>query len=287
MMRSLLYVPAHSERFVAKAHERGADAIILDLEDSVPPDAKETAREGLGDAVAAVRRGGAKVFVRINSGALQLDDALAASQAGADGLYIPKTQSASGLAELARQLDGVEVRTGKAPLGFVPLLEDIGAVLDARTIAAAPRVIGLSVGGEDLALSMGAQPTPDVLKTPKLLVHYAAKAHGLLSFGVLRSVANYSDLDGIAAAAREANEHGFDGATCVHPSAVALLNAAFTPSAEQLAWAKRVLAAATSGQGAFQIDGRMVDAPVIARARAILAKTDTSANKETGDERRF
>lgn len=125
----------------------------------------------------------------------------------------------------------MEARTGKAPLGFVLLLEDIGAVLDARTIAAAPRVIGLSVGGEDLTLSLGARPTPDVLKTPKLLVHYAAKARGFFSFGMLRSVADYSDLVGIAAAAREANEHGFDGATCVHPSAVALLNAAFTPSA--------------------------------------------------------
>lgn len=181
MMRSLLCVPAHSEPFVTKAHEREADAIILDLEGSVPPDAKKTAREGLGDAVATVRRGGAKVFVRINSGALQLDDALAACHAGADALYVPKTQSAGGLAELASQLDRAQGRTGKAPLGFVLLLEDIGAVLDARTIAAAPRVNGLAVGGGgELALSLGARPTPDVLRTPKPDVHYAAKACSLL-----------------------------------------------------------------------------------------------------------
>lgn len=104
-MRSLLCVPAHSEPFVTKAHEREADAIILDLEGSVPPDAKETAREGLGDAVAAVRRGGAKVFVRINSGALQLDinsgalqldDTLAAAQAKADALYVPRRRALAG-----------------------------------------------------------------------------------------------------------------------------------------------------------------------------------------------
>lgn len=271
-MRSLLYVPAHSERFIAKAHERGADAIILDLEDSVPWEAKQVARDGLSDAAAAVRRGGAKVLVRINAGALQLDDALAACRAGADALYVSKAQSAGGLAELAGHLDAEEARTGRVALGLVPLLEDIGAVLDARAIAAAPRVIGLSVGGEDLALSLGAQPIPDVLRMPKLLVHYAAKERGLLSFGLLRSVADYADLDGIAAAAGEASEHGFDGASCVHPSAVALLNAAFSPSAGQLAWAERVLDAAASGQGAFQVDGRMVDAPVIARARAILAR---------------
>lgn len=272
MMRSLLYVPAHSERFIAKAHERGADAIILDLEDSVPPDAKQAARDGLGDAVAAVRRGGASVLVRINSGERQEEDALAACRAGADMLYVPKVRHADDLARLGVSLEPEEARSGKS-IQFIALLEDIGAVLDARSIAGAPRLAGLSVGGEDLALSMGAEPTPDVLRQPKLLVHYAAKERGLLSIGMLRSTADYSDTAAIEAAAAEASAHGFDGATCVHPAVVALLNAGFAPSPEQRAWAQRVVEAAASGQGAFQIDGRMVDAPVIARARAILKRT--------------
>lgn len=271
MMRSLLYVPAHSERFLAKAHERGADAIILDLEDAVPPEAKDAARDGLADAVASARRGGASVLVRINSGERRDGDALAACRAGADMLYVPKVRHPEELARLAAVLEPEEARSGGRKVRFIALLEDIGAVLDARILATAPRVVGLSVGGEDLALSMGAEPSPEVLRLPKLLVHYAAKEYGLLSIGMLRSVADFSDTAGIEAAAREAKDHGFDGATCVHPSVVPLLNAAFSPSAEQRAWARRVVEAAASGQGAFQIDGKMIDAPIIARARAILA----------------
>lgn len=274
-MRSLLYVPAHSERFVAKAHERGADAIILDLEDSVPEDTKDQARLGLAEAVAMVRRGGATVMVRVNSGDRQHDDALAACRAGADALYVPKVRSAEELGTLASVLEGVETQAGRAPMGLVALIEDPAAVLSASEIAKAPRLVALSLGGEDLALALGAQPTPDVLHLPKLLVHYAAKAAGLLSFGLLRSVADYSDLAGITAAAREARAHGFDGATCVHPAVVPLLNGAFAPSAEEQAWAKRVLERAAAGDGAFQLDGKMIDAPVIARARAIMSPDRT------------
>lgn len=270
-MRSLLYVPAHAERFLAKAHERGADAIILDLEDAVPPDAKDAARAGLANGIATVGRSGAKVLVRINGGERQSEDALAACRAGAFALYVPKVRSAAELAALGTVLEDEERRIGRPPMGLVALLEDIGAVLDARAIAQAPRLIGLSVGGEDLALSLSAEPTPDVLRLPKLLVHYAAKERGLFSLGLLRSTADYSDQAGLAAAAREAAQHGFDGATCVHPDVVPMLNTAFRPSAQQRDWAERVIARAAGGEGAFLIDGRMVDAPVIARARAILA----------------
>src|SRR5690606_21891236 len=140
----------------------------------------------------------------------------------------------------------------------------------AAAIAAHPAVAGLSMGGEDLATALGATPDPDVLRTPKLLIHYAAKAHGKLSLGLFRTVADYTDLPAIEAAAREARRHGFDGATCVHPSAVPILNTVFSPTVEEIGWARRVLAAAETTQaGAFALDGHMIDAPVIARARAI------------------
>ena len=120
------------------------------------------------------------------------------------------------------------------------------------------------------ATELGATPTPEVLRTPKLLVHYAAKAEGKLSFGLLRSVADYADLPAIEAAGREAREHGFDGATCVHPSVVPILNAAFAPDDAEIAWAERVVAASKSGAGGFTVDGRMVDRPVLLKAQAIL-----------------
>lgn len=260
MLRSLLYVPAHSERFTAKAHERGADAVILDLEDSVPLTEKANARAALASAVPSVGQGGAKVFVRVN-GAEAVEDIAAARAAGAFGLMVPKVQSSA-------QLDALP------DLPLIALLEDAGAVLDARAIAAHPRVMALALGGEDLATEMGARPLPKVLHFPKLMLHYAAKAEGKLSLGLLQSIADYSDLDRLREAAAEAREFGFDGATCVHPSAVAVLNDAFGPSAEDVDWARRVIDAAEEaerdGKGATVLDGRMVDRPVVARARRIL-----------------
>lgn len=269
-LRSLLYVPAHSERFVVKAHERGADAIVLDLEDAVPEADKDAARAGLATAVPAVGRGGAAVFVRINSGGRQREDALAACRAGATGVMVAKASSSAALDALAGALRAEEARLGRTAMSFLALIEGAAAVLDARSIAANHRVIGLLLGSEDLATELGATPTPEVLRHPKLLLHYAAKAEGKLSFGLLQSSADYTDLDALAAAAAEAKAHGFDGATCVHPSAVAVLNTGFSPSDAERAWAERVVAAAAEHSGAFQLDGRMVDAPIVARARKIL-----------------
>ena len=272
MIRSLLYVPANSERFIAKAHERGADAIILDLEDSVAPTDKPAARAALATAVPSVGRNGAKVLVRVNAEPdLLLGDAEAACRAGAYGLYVPKVRSAQALADFAAFLEPIEAELARGAMTFVAIIEGPGAVLDARSIAKAPRLLALSTGGEDLALQLGGEPTPDVLRMPKLLVHYAAKAEGLLSFGLLQSTADYADTAAVTASALEARRHGFDGASCIHPAIVPLLNAAFAPSAEELAWARQVMAAAADQGGAFVVDGRMVDAPVIARARHILA----------------
>jgi citrate lyase subunit beta / citryl-CoA lyase len=205
-IRSLLYVPVSSERFLAKAHERDADAIILDLEDAVVPAQKDAARARLGEAVAMARRGGAVIFVRINSEPARIRlDAEAACRAGADGLLVPKAREARAIAALGDFLEGIEKAIGRKTMSLVPMIEDPGAVLDARTIAAAsPRVFALVAGGEDLATALGAEPTPEVLQFPKMMVHFAAKAAGVRSFGLLRTVADYNDPEGIEQSAREA-----------------------------------------------------------------------------------
>ena len=278
MIRSLLYVPASSERFIAKAHERGADAIILDLEDAVVPAEKFSARARLPAAVASAGQRGATIFVRINSEAeLWRLDAEAAARAGAFGLLVPKARDAQALQELAGLLEEIERRIGRPPAALVPMIEDPGAVLDARTIATAtPRVFALVAGGEDLATSLDAEPTPEVLHLPKLLVHLAAKAAGVRSYGLLRTVADYGDLDAVETSARQARAFGFDGASCVHPSVVPILNRAFAPSQEALDRARRLIAAAEDakarGEGAFAFEGSMVDEPVIKRARAVLTR---------------
>jgi citrate lyase subunit beta/citryl-CoA lyase len=277
-IRSLLYVPVSAERFVAKAHERGADAIILDLEDAVAPAQKAAARAALGKAVASVGQRGATVFVRINADDdLIRPDAEAACRGGAFGLLVPKVRNAGTLMSLASFLDPIECGFDRPPLRFVPMIEDPGALLDARSIAVAtPRNYALMTGGEDLATSLGAEPTPEVLHVPKLLVHYAAKAAGLLSFGLMRTVADYNDLVGMERSAREARLFGFDGASCVHPAVIPILNRAFSPTPEELDRARRLIAqserAAANGQGAFAFEGRMVDEPVVQRARALLER---------------
>jgi citrate lyase subunit beta/citryl-CoA lyase len=224
-----------------------------------------------------VARNGADVFVRINSETeRRLIDAETACRSGAFGLFVPKTSHPEQIEELAHHMDGVERRLGREKtLRFVPMIEDPGAVFHARAIAAAsPRVVGLIVGGEDIATAMGAQPTPEVLRLPKLLVHMAAKAAGVSSFGLLRTVADFKDVAMVEAAAREARTFGFDGATCVHPSIVPVLNRVFSPSAEEVDRARRVIgaydAALAVGAGACMFEGKMIDVPVITRARALL-----------------
>jgi citrate lyase subunit beta/citryl-CoA lyase len=267
-----------SERFLAKAHERGADAIILDLEDAVAPAEKDAARARLGEAVAMAGRGGATVFVRINSEPERLRrDAEAACRAGAAGLLVPKAREPRAIAALADHLDAIERAIGRTAMSLVPMIEDPGAVLDARAIAlASPRVFALVAGGEDLATALGAEPTPEVLHFPKMMVHFAAKAAGVRSFGLLRTVADYNDLDGIEKSAREARRYGFDGASCVHPAVVPILNRAFSPSAAELDHARALIAASdaarAAGKGAFEFEGRMVDEPVVQRARALIGK---------------
>jgi len=276
MIRSLLYVPASSEKFLERAHERGADALILDLEDAVAPQEKTRARERLREAVPSAGRNGARVFVRINAG--DLADAEAACRAGAFGLFLPKVREPADVRRIEAHAARIE-RVDARPLALVPMLEDPGAVLDARGIASASAsVFALLTGSEDLATAMDDEPTPEVLRLPKLMVHLSAKAAGLRSFGLLRSVADFRDISGVERAAREARSFGFDGATCIHPSIVPILNAAFSASAEEIERAQRLVAAfeaaKAAGRGAFVFDGKMVDEPVVARARALLAKSE-------------
>ena len=277
-LRSLLYVPVSSDRFVAKAHERGADGIILDLEDAVAPAQKVAARAKLAEAVKAVGRNGAIVFVRINADVDMIRaDADAACRAGALGMFVPKVRNAHSLITLSGFLDGIEHLCEREPMRLVPMIEDPAAVLDARSIVAATeRVCALITGGEDLATSLGAEPTPEVLHFPKLMVHFAAKAAGVLSLGLMRTVADYDDLMAMEKSAREARIYGFDGASCVHPSVVPILNRAFSPSEEELDRARRLIAAyeeaEAEGRGAFAFEGKMVDEPVVQRARAVIAR---------------
>ena len=247
MIRSLLYVPANSERFIAKAQERGADAIILDLEDSVALSEKDNARQKLAQSVERCKAGGADVFVRINRPLrMAVRDIEAAANSTAAGLLLSKVEGpehARLLLELAGECERDADR--KEPLKAMALLESPGAVFKAEAIARADeRIVGLMGGGEDLALSLGAEPSAETLRIPKMMIHMAAMAAGRFSFGLFGTVADFADAPLVRAMAAEARRFGLTGATCVHPSVVPILNEAFSPSADEIDKAKVIVAAA-------------------------------------------
>ncbi len=279
MFRSLLYVPANNERFVAKAADRGADGIILDLEDSIPAAEKANARAALMAAVPQCRRNGAGVLIRVNRPIrLCIPDVEAAVAAGADVIKLAKTESAEHVRLIVEAMADAEAEFKPPnPLKLIVMLEDPSAVLDAREIiTASDRVIAAVTGSEDISTILEAEPLPEVLRMPKQMVHMAAKAAGRYSYGMYGTVADYSDRDAIRSLVAEAQRHGFDGASCIHPSVVELLNEGFSPSLDAVAQAQRVIdvleESEAAGLGAVSLDGKMIDKPVADRAKRLLAK---------------
>ncbi|HWT08294.1 MAG TPA: CoA ester lyase [Roseomonas sp.] len=278
--RSLLYVPASAEKFVAKAHERGADVVILDLEDGVAPDAKDAARAGLPASVRSVRQNGADVVVRINRPLrMAVQDIAAAVAAGADGLICTKMMGADHVRLLSELTAESEAEAGRAigSVRFIVLIEDAAAIAHAQAIAAAdPRVVALGVGGEDLATDLGAEPTPDALDLPKRIGVVAARAAGVLPLGFIGTVAGLKDLNGYRAMLRRSKAIGFACASCVHPSQVAIINEEYGARPEEVAHAKRLVAAfeaaLAEGKGAVAFEGNMIDKPIVDRARRLIAR---------------
>jgi len=276
--RSLLYVPAAREKFIAKAHERGADAIILDLEDSIAPAEKPAARAALAGAVPRVSANGADVVVRLNRPLeLAVQDIQAAVMPGVRALICTKIMGADHVKLLAELIESAEAARGMAigQTGMVVLAEDAAGVLRAEEIARAhPRIVALGIGGEDLATDLGAEATPDALDLPKRLGVLAARAAGVLPLGFIGTVAGLSDLEGYRAMLRRSRAIGFACASCVHPSQVAIINEEYGASEEELARAKRMIAAFEvalgQGLGAVSFEGQMIDLPVVERARRIV-----------------
>jgi citrate lyase subunit beta/citryl-CoA lyase len=285
--RSLLYVPANNLRFIEKAHTRNADGIILDLEDGVPPGERPGAREALHDSVAKVAAAGADVLVRVNAGAADLDaDLNAAVIPGVAALVMPKAESAEQIRALSARVSALEASRDMAPgaLGLLVLIESPAGLLDARAIAGAdPRIVALSLGSEDFALETGTVADEESLLLPKQWTLYAARAAGVVPLGLVGSIADYADLEAMRRVALRSRRLGFEGASCIHPSAVPVLNDAFTPTEEEVAGARRVVAvydaAVREGKGACELDGKMIDAPVAERAAQLLSRWEAIARR--------
>jgi citrate lyase subunit beta/citryl-CoA lyase len=271
--RSVLYMPGSNERALEKAKSLPVDGLILDLEDAVAPDAKESARENACAAASSGDYGHREVTIRVNGLGTRWHDAdlEAACAAGPDGIVVPKVGSADEVRSLVAAMErhGAPGRTR-----LWAMVETPGAVLGAREIASAsPRLAVLVLGTNDLVKELQARFVPGraPLLTALSAVVLAARAAGV---AVLDGVYNdVKDVDGLAAECRQGRDLGFDGKTLIHPGQVDPCNAVFAPSADEVEEARGILAAWEdgAGRGVVTYEGRMVENLHVEVARRVLA----------------
>jgi len=286
--RSALYVPANVPRFIDGAHKRGADAIIVDLEDSVPIAERPAARRDLIATAENVSRGGADVIVRINRPWRQtMLDLDAAISPRVNALAVTKVDSADHVRMVAEVVSELEAERGMTvgTTQFLLLIETPAAWFKMPEIAQADRrIVGLTLGGEDFALAMGMLPTAEALMMPKQQLAIAARSAGILPLGFIGTVADYKDLDAFRQTVRRSRRLGFRGASVIHPGQIPILNEEFAPSAEEVASARKIVAAydeaVAAGRGSISVDGKMIDVPVVLRAQGLLAIHDAIEARE-------
>ena len=283
LWRSLLYVPVTNQRFVETAARRGADVIKLDLEDSIPPAEKPAARAAVRDAACLISEAGTEVLVRINRPwRMATRDLEAAVWPEVSGLCLPKLESADHLGFLDETVAELERERGMAvgSIRFMGLIETPRGLNNVREIAkASPRLTGLSLGQEDYSAALGMPSLgPEDLLEDMRRVQRAAREAGILPLGYAGSIAEISDMDTFRASAMRARALGMEGGSCVHPAQVPILNTVFSPTADEVELAEATVAAydaaMADGHGAVSFRGKMLDLPVVERARRVLVLRD-------------
>lgn len=273
--RSLLYTPAHMQKYARKAAEGHADVVILDLEDSVPRDEKRAARALLAESATLLHASGKLVAVRLNADVeAQIEDLRAALAANADILILPKIETPLAVRQIALAMS--EIASGPMP-DLIALIETPAGLLDVAQIATAhPLLKALNLGTEDFAREMGMEPEWTSLLYPSQQIAIAARSAGIIPLGYAGSIAEFRNEDAFTRTVEASARLGFEGGFAIHPSQVAALNRAFSPSDEVVAHAQRVVSAFAEaergGLGAVSVDGRMVDLPVVQRAQKVLAR---------------
>jgi citrate lyase subunit beta / citryl-CoA lyase len=286
--RSMLFVPVTAQRFVDGAARRGADAIILDLEDAVAASEKERARTLVPEAAKIVSRGGADVVVRLNRPLrMTVRDLEAVIGPGVHAVALPKAESPEHVQLVAEIIGELEAERG-IPLGTTKMLamvETCSAFFRINEIAkASPRLVALNLGAEDFATAAGMLPEAEGLFMPKQMCVFAARAAGIMPMGFVGTVAEFHDLEGFRATVRRSRRLGFVGASVIHPSQVQILNEEFRPAAPEVEHARRVVGAydkaLAEGVGAVTVDGKMIDVPVVERAKLLLQREEAIAARE-------
>ncbi len=283
MLRSLLFVPGDSEKKLAKSISTSADALILDLEDSVSHDRTAIARSMVFEFLKAHSNRTQQLWVRINplQTPLALHDLVAVMAGKPDGIMLPKPLNAKDAQQLDHCLSALEVREG-LELGstrIIPVATEVaGALFDLQSYAGAtPRLQGLTWGAEDLATALGATSnrneqgdftfTYQLARSLCLLASAHAEVQAIDTLSV-----DFKDMKALAADVQNARREGFSGKLAIHPDQVEVINQGFTPSANDLSHAQRIVDAfaQAQGAGAVQLDGKMVDKPHLTQALRLL-----------------
>lgn len=284
--RSLLFVPGDSDRKLAKSADSGADAVIVDLEDSVAPAAKAAARARAREFLLAhPARDAGELWVRINplDTPEALADLVAIAAARPDGIVQPKTRSAADVVRLGHYLDALEAQHGLEPGGIriLPLATETPEALFSLGGFAqcGPRLCGVSWGAEDLGAAVGASANREAdggwtapFQLARSLCLFAASAAGVPAVDTVHT--DFRDADGLRAACVAARRDGFAAKLAIHPGQVGIINECFMPGADEVAHARRVveLFAAHPGVAALALDGRMIDIPHLRQAQHILER---------------
>lgn len=290
-LRSMLFVPGDSERKLAKGEASGADALILDLEDAVAPSRTHIARDmTLAYLRSRASRGAQQLWVRINplSTPAALLDLMVVAGAP-DGIVLPKVTSSADIVQLAHYLDALEVREGVAQghIRIMPVATETPQSLFALASyeGCSARLAGLTWGAEDIAAALGASTNrrPDgeydsVYQLARSLCLAGAVAAGVQPIDTIW--ADFGDEPGLVKDSKAARQRGFTGKIAIHPKQVAAINAAFTPSDEELAWSKKVveLFESNPGLGTVGLEGKMLDMPHLKQAQAVIALSKRFAN---------
>lgn len=282
LWRSLLYVPVTSEKFVEKAHERGADGIKLDLEDSIALSEKPRARTMVRDAAKVVGKSGADVLVRVNRPwRMLMADLEASIWPEVGGICLPKVDSAELIEFVDEAVGELEIERGIEPgtTRYMVLIETPRGYANARAIAhASPRIDGITLGQEDFCAAMGMRTESSFLIPYMQQIAVCAREAGVLPIGYPGSIVDFTDLDAFRASAEKARALGFEGGSAIHPRQVDVLNQAFMPTEQELDWSEGVVAAydkaLAEGVGAVTYEGKMIDVPVVERGRHMLAIRD-------------
>lgn len=271
--QTVLFVPADRPEMLAKAQRLGADALLIDLEDAVAPQAKPAARQRLAELLRDVRLAGpSAVCVRVNAfGEGAQEDLAALAGCCVDAVVLPK---AGRPAELAQAHVAIGERLGEAT-GLVPQVESAAGVLAVAELVQVEGVSAIAFGGEDFCVDLGVARSEDSIEllAPRALVALHACAAGLPAIDTVWTA--IADEAGLVREAKVARQLGFSGKLLIHPSQIEPVRRVFKPSEQELAWARAVLGARLQGDvevGVRVVDGKMVDAPVLAQAERILAR---------------